>query len=184
MTRSEILEKARQCVCEDRDRQYGHPEDNFGKIAELWSAYRGEYFLVKDVAMMMALVKVARIYAGESIDSYVDLAGYAACGGELATEERHTDVEQQETENAVEMRETKPSEICKIPYKRGKHLVKIGKEYAPRGKFYFHNGKVWIGVDNSTGDLWVEEFITEKGCVAWLEGDYAADDFREEGNEE
>lgn len=53
---SEILEKARQCVCEDRDRQYGHPEDNFGKIAELWSAYRGELFLKRDVAKVVPLL--------------------------------------------------------------------------------------------------------------------------------
>lgn len=88
MKRSEILDAAKKCVCQDRNEQYGSPEDNFGKIAELWSAYRGELFLKRDVAMMMALVKIARIYAGETEDSYIDLAGYAACGGELASEEK------------------------------------------------------------------------------------------------
>ena len=36
-----------------------------------------------DVAMMMALLKVARIKAGGTDDSFVDLAGYAACGAEI-----------------------------------------------------------------------------------------------------
>lgn len=42
-------------------------------------------FTAKDVAMMMALLKVARIRSGKgTLDCYVDLAGYAACAGELA----------------------------------------------------------------------------------------------------
>ena len=41
----------------------------------------------KDVATMMALLKVARIATGSNPDSFVDLAGYAACAGEIATKE-------------------------------------------------------------------------------------------------
>ena len=38
-----------------------------------------------DVAMMMALLKIARIAGGAGTrDSFIDLAGYAACGGECA----------------------------------------------------------------------------------------------------
>ena len=40
----------------------------------------------KDAGAMMALLKVARIATGSSPDSFVDLAGYAACAGEIATE--------------------------------------------------------------------------------------------------
>ena len=43
-------------------------------------------FKVADVAMMMALLKVARINAGDKADSFIDLAGYAACAGEIVTE--------------------------------------------------------------------------------------------------
>lgn len=39
----------------------------------------------EDVAMLMALLKIARICTGTgTADSFVDLAGYAACGGEIA----------------------------------------------------------------------------------------------------
>ena len=83
MTRAEILEKARVCVCGERQTDYGSPEDNFKRIADLWSAYTGHSYTPLDVSMMMALLKVARIKAGGTDDSFIDLAGYAACGGEI-----------------------------------------------------------------------------------------------------
>lgn len=87
MNRKEILAKAEQCVNGQREQDYGTPESNFGLIAELWSAYLNTDVHPVDVAMMMALLKIARIRSGGGTgDSFVDLAGYAACGGELAGE--------------------------------------------------------------------------------------------------
>lgn len=97
MTRSDILDKAKECVCGQREQDYGTPESNFQLIADLWNAYLGDnccenvegYACLNDltptdVAMMMALLKIARIKNGGGTgDSFVDLAGYAACGGEL-----------------------------------------------------------------------------------------------------
>ena len=85
MKREEILEQAKICVCGHRQSDYGTPEDNFNRIGKLWSAYMDIEFTSKDVAIMMALLKVARIKAGNSIDSAIDLAGYAACAGEIYT---------------------------------------------------------------------------------------------------
>lgn len=88
ITRKSILENAVKCVCNDRDKQYGNPEDNFAKIAQYWSVYLGEEIYADDVAMMMSLFKIARIQTGTgTFDSFVDLAGYAACGGEIACKE-------------------------------------------------------------------------------------------------
>lgn len=85
MKRAEVLRLAEKCVCGGRDGDYGTPEDNFGTIAKLWTIYRGTAFTAKDVAIMMALLKIARIRSGQySADSYVDLAGYAACACEIA----------------------------------------------------------------------------------------------------
>lgn len=83
MTREKILEQARVCVCGERETDYGSPENNFKRIADLWTAYMGHTYTPVDVAMMMALLKVARIKAGGTDDSFIDLAGYAACGGEI-----------------------------------------------------------------------------------------------------
>ena len=86
-TRAAILQRAAECVCGQREQDYGSPEQNFQKIAVLWTAYygsRNDGFNPVDVAMMMALLKIARITAGGTEDSFVDLAGYAACGAEIA----------------------------------------------------------------------------------------------------
>ena len=84
MNRSETLDRAKKCVCGQRENEYGSPEDSFTNIARLWSVYRDVIFTANDVAMMMALLKIARIKTGTATDdSYVDLAGYAACGAEI-----------------------------------------------------------------------------------------------------
>lgn len=85
MTRKEILEQADKCVNTDRNNEYGHPEDNFALIAGLWSVYLGTEVTAKDVGLMMALLKVARAVVSDKADNFVDLAGYAACVGEIAT---------------------------------------------------------------------------------------------------
>ena len=90
MKRDEILETAAKITKGERETQYGGPEDNFRKIAELWSAYLSKEEAVvltaEDVAVMMILFKVGRLTTGGgSADTWVDIAGYAACGGEIAT---------------------------------------------------------------------------------------------------
>ncbi len=89
MTRAETLDKAKQIVCGQRENEYGSLEDNFQTIANLWSAYKNVDFSANDVAMMMALLKIARIRTGIATeDSFVDLAGYAACGAEIVSKNR------------------------------------------------------------------------------------------------
>lgn len=91
-TRARVLELARECVCSERQAQYGSPENNFALIAAFWRLYLKEKLQLtevaieaEDVAMMMALLKIARCTTGQvKLDNYVDLAGYAACGGEIA----------------------------------------------------------------------------------------------------
>lgn len=97
MKRAEILAEAEKCVCGKREQDYGTPEDNFSTIGLLWAVYlRAAHPTLarilpingiksKDVAIMMALLKIARIANGSSPDSFVDLAGYAACAGEIVT---------------------------------------------------------------------------------------------------
>lgn len=87
--RQTVLKQAECCVCGQREEDYGSPEDSFGAIGQLWTIYTGHPVTAKDVAMMMALLKIARIMGGKgTMDSYVDLAGYAACGAEVALREQ------------------------------------------------------------------------------------------------
>lgn len=92
--REKILAEAVQTICHDRQNQYGSPEDNFNTISNFWTDYilakqeaeQGSPFLLtgEDVANMMVLFKVARTVTGTyKRDNYIDMAGYAACGGEI-----------------------------------------------------------------------------------------------------
>lgn len=93
MKRAEILDAAKQIVCEGREEEYGAPEDNFRLIAELWMPYLNQkcvgygtniYIATEDVAVMMALLKMARIASGQAkTDNWIDACGYMACGGEI-----------------------------------------------------------------------------------------------------
>lgn len=87
MNRLDTLKAAAECVCGSREEDYGSPEDNFAVIAALWTAYTGANVTPKDVAMMMALLKIARAKAGSKPDTFIDLAGYAACGAEISARE-------------------------------------------------------------------------------------------------
>ena len=85
MNRREVLDRAADCVLQDRNSQYGPPEYAFGEIAGLWSFYLGQLVKPHDVAIMMALLKIGRLKSNPIHgDSWVDLAGYAACGAELS----------------------------------------------------------------------------------------------------
>ena len=95
MNRKEVLANANKCVNGDREQDYGSPEDNFRTIAAFWNAYIASKLGAvkgvapvaldsKDVAAMLSLLKIARISSGHAkADNWIDLAGYAACGGEL-----------------------------------------------------------------------------------------------------
>lgn len=93
-TRAEILDAAKKIVTGDREKQYGKPEDNFAVIARFWEVYlnhrcvdamSGLILNPDDVAMLMALMKVARIMTGTfKEDSYIDACGYLSCAAEIA----------------------------------------------------------------------------------------------------
>jgi hypothetical protein len=85
MKRTGILRTAELMVTGKREEDYGTPEDNFRKIADLWNIAFDTNFGPDDIALAMILLKVARQTTGEgSHDTWVDIAGYAACGGEIA----------------------------------------------------------------------------------------------------
>lgn len=87
MKRADILATASEYVSIDRAATHGDAENNFRRIADLWNAYLGVNTIsAVDVAVMLALLKVARIKSNPThADNWIDIAGYAACGGEIAT---------------------------------------------------------------------------------------------------
>lgn len=85
MNRGEILEEAARLTARDRQKTYGDPTVNHCRIADLWTTYLGQQITPQQVAICMALVKVARLMETETEDSFIDLAAYAAIAGEIAT---------------------------------------------------------------------------------------------------
>ena len=76
----------------ERERTYGDPTENFTRIADALNAlgYLGPVGKIHphDVAVIMMVVKLSRIVnSPHHLDSYIDIAGYAACGVEVAREE-------------------------------------------------------------------------------------------------
>ena len=83
--RVEALREAARIIAGERDVQYGGPEENFERIAKVWSVILSTNITREDVAMMMVGLKVAR-YASKSgfqPDTWIDVAGYAGCGYEV-----------------------------------------------------------------------------------------------------
>lgn len=77
-----ILVDADDLTRGDRRRYYGHPLDNHGNTAELWTAYLERKFgfqcrlSYRDVCLMMVLLKVSRDCNQTKRDNLVDIAGY------------------------------------------------------------------------------------------------------------
>jgi hypothetical protein len=112
--RTILLEGAEQAVNGPRNTQYGDPTGDFTRTAQMWSAYVQGVFERKiqhlettengflspsdlqalmlqlfdnwDVAAMMNLLKQSRIsWTPWKQDSWMDTAGYAACGWDCAS---------------------------------------------------------------------------------------------------
>ena len=114
MTRNEILKAAEKIVSGERQEQYGSPEDNFAVIARYWECYLdartknsgsdATFTLdADDVAAAWRHLKVGRQSTGAgSADTWIDIAGYAACGGQVQTEKKNDGESLNETETAGE----------------------------------------------------------------------------------
>lgn len=86
MNRADILAEAARLTADERQSVYGDPFTNHERIARLWSVYLGHEITAAQAAMCMALVKVARLMqTPDHLDSFIDLAAYAAIAGEIET---------------------------------------------------------------------------------------------------
>ena len=84
----EFLTRASTLVAGDREKDYGDKVHNHNNIAKLWSAYLDVEVKAHDVAIMMALLKVARTkFGAPTEDTYVDAAAYMAIAGECKHED-------------------------------------------------------------------------------------------------
>jgi hypothetical protein len=84
----EFLSEATRLVGTDREKDYGDKVENHKNIARLWSAYLEVSITAHDVAILMALLKIARTKLGTvSKDTYIDMSAYSAIAGEIKFKE-------------------------------------------------------------------------------------------------
>lgn len=86
MNAGDFLTEARATI-QDRGMDYGHPTDNMQRTARLWSAYLELPISDYQVAMCLAMVKIARSMESTKVDNYIDGSAYFAISGFLRTEE-------------------------------------------------------------------------------------------------
>ena len=92
MKSKELLKETIKVITGPRAKDYGDKYDNHVNISELWSSYLDHKISPHDVAICMALVKIARLKHRRTKDCYIDIAGYAAIAGEIESKKLKKDV--------------------------------------------------------------------------------------------
>lgn len=94
--RETILSEVKKIICNDRNEQYGEPEDSFEKIADYWTTYLKHNCVApdadcclcaRDVAILMVLFKLGRMETScfQSYGSFIDAIGYMTCATDITT---------------------------------------------------------------------------------------------------
>lgn len=85
-----VLEEAQRLIHGQRNKDYGHPRENIGHTAAMWSAYLGVEVTPLDVCHMMQQLKQSRMKTtGYHRDSNVDIGGYAGVAERIYEEVEH-----------------------------------------------------------------------------------------------
>ena len=83
MNRKEILRKAESLVNGPRAKEYGDAHENHARIAQMWSVLLDKPVTIQQVYQCMVAVKLARLVVTPNHeDSWIDICGYGALGGE------------------------------------------------------------------------------------------------------
>lgn len=92
MNRRQVLEAATK-VTQGREGEYGKPSASLNAMAELMAAYLGTPVHAHDVAILEIIQKCVRLKhsKGRHVDSWVDIAGYAAIACEVVHEKEDAD---------------------------------------------------------------------------------------------
>jgi|TARA_B100001057_G_scaffold179995_1_gene180689 hypothetical protein len=86
-TREDFLNKAEELINGPRAKEYGPAKFNHERIATIWSVVLGRCITPEQVVACMIGLKLARLAEDATKDdSWVDIIGYAALGGEIVND--------------------------------------------------------------------------------------------------
>lgn len=72
-----VAMQAEALVYGDRAKAYGHPKEEFAKVAAMWSVITGHEIKPEHVPLMMIGLKIVREVKKPKEDNLVDICGYA-----------------------------------------------------------------------------------------------------------
>lgn len=83
MKRNDVLKKAKTIINGARAKDYGDAYENHEHIAKMWSVLLNTEVTAHQVYQCMVAVKLARLMVTpRHEDSWIDICGYGALGGE------------------------------------------------------------------------------------------------------
>lgn len=85
MNRIQILESAAKLIDGDRKEAYGDIKEAYSRLAEVWTVLLENAITPTQVLLCLCAMKLLRAEHRGAPDDFIDLAGYAALAGELAT---------------------------------------------------------------------------------------------------
>lgn len=74
-----ILDEAKALCYGDRNAEYGHPAQDYAKVAAFWTVILGTPVSPQQAILCMIAMKMARAMYRPKRDTVVDIAGYADC---------------------------------------------------------------------------------------------------------
>ncbi len=83
----DLVAQAIQLVYGERNEDYGHPADDYGRTAGMWSAFLGVNITPYQAALMMVMVKLSREFNRHKDDNIVDAFGYLLVAGRIRERE-------------------------------------------------------------------------------------------------
>lgn len=85
--RAYYLDRAESLINGQRAKDYGDSRENHQRIANIWSVILDKEVTPEQVCACMVGLKLARLANDmKQEDTWVDIAGYAALGGEMTSE--------------------------------------------------------------------------------------------------
>ena len=87
MKREQVLQKAFKLVHGPRAKKYGPPLTNHQRIAAGFSVIFDQEVTPSQVVKALIWLKIARLVNENDDDIWIDIAGYAAIGSEIADDE-------------------------------------------------------------------------------------------------